>query len=123
MLHITIKPVVLFLFVMALAGCDGIWTKTAGIKVESTEESSARQILILIANDGALQIDGEPCDIEALGQRASELSASEGSSSDTHEEPQFNISAEQGADNALVVGVMYELSKVGITNVSIVAGH
>jgi len=120
MLYSLNKTILWFSFAIALAGCNSLATKSAGIDFEPPGQSNTRQVQIRIAKDGALHIGGEPCDIEALGQRAEELSASAG---DSFHELQFNIMSEAGADNALLVGVMYELAKVGITNVSVAADY
>lgn len=120
---VMINMISLTLLAISLAACSSTTTKTAGIRVVPPNESNKQLVLIRIAKDGTLQIDGQACDIDELGQKASDLNTSAGAASDAFEGPQFNIASEQGADNASLVAVMSKLSSVGIRNINIVSDY
>ncbi|MDJ0711068.1 MAG: hypothetical protein QNJ14_11785 [Woeseiaceae bacterium] len=99
---------------IALAGCSGISNKTVGIRVDDAAVDT-RQVEIMLASNGTLLFNGQVSELDAVGTKATEaLSLSA-------EEPLFVLKVNRETDNSLIVSVMYELSKVGITNVAVVA--
>ena len=115
MLRLTSKRLLLLALLTAFAGCNSVSTKTAGITVDESAEPESHQVVIHIAKDGTLLVDGEACGLDDLGVKTREASANR------PDEALVILKVNRETENSLIVSVMYELSNAGVANVSVVA--
>jgi len=107
-----------------IVGCGGVSSKPAGIVVdESYDKTEQTEVVISLSGIGSVWYDGMSCELSDVSLLAKESETKRIRDGQSTESLAFIIVADQSTDNSLLVGVMSELSQVGVTNVRIEAQY